>query len=237
MLGATWPGSLLPWDRELAAFKSQHGLTLGRVALRLSASAFIDGLLSSIARRTGWRLAEQAWLIRPFRLQSLLGRSSLQADGLCQLVRADVLATLRDAGGVLVVDETGLLKKGTRSVGVARQYCGTAGRVENCQVGVFVAYTSRFGRALIDRRLYFPEAWANDAARRHSAAVPEAVAFQTKPAMAAEMIAAALDAGAPCAFVLADAHSLGPTPVSAACSKRASTPTCWCRDPVIRCAR
>ena len=116
-----------------------------------------------------------------------------------------MLATLGDAGGVLVVDETGFLKKGTHSVGVARQYSGTAGRVENCQVGVFVAYASRFGQALIDRRLYLPEAWANDAARRRGAAVPDTVAFQTKPAIAAEMIAAALDAGAPCAFVLADA--------------------------------
>jgi SRSO17 transposase len=99
----------------------------------------------------------------------------------------------------------GFLKKGTHSVGVARQYSGTAGRVENCQVGVFVAYASRFGQTLIDRRLYLPEAWANDAARRRDAAVPETVAFQTKPVIAAEMIAAALDAGAPCAFVLADA--------------------------------
>ena len=110
-----------------------------------------------------------------------------------------------DVGGVLVVDETGFLKKGTHSVGVARQYSGTAGRVENCQVGVFVAYASRFGQALIDRRLYLPEVWASDAARRQDAAVPETIAFQTKPAIAAEMIAAALDAGAPCAFVLADA--------------------------------
>jgi hypothetical protein len=106
---------------------------------------------------------------------------------------------------VLVVDETGCLKKGTHSVGVARQYSGTAGRVENCQVGVFVAYASRWGQALIDRRLSLPEAWAGDAARRQRAAVPETVAFATKPAIAAELIAAALDAGAPCAWVLADA--------------------------------
>ena len=120
-------------------------------------------------------------------------------------MRSEVVATLGDAGGVLVVDETGFLKKGTHSVGVARQYSGTAGRVENCQVGVFVAYASRFGHTLIDRRLYVPEVWANDAARRQSAAVPQTITFQTKPAIAAEMIAAALDAGAPCAFVLADA--------------------------------
>lgn len=205
MLVATWSGSLLPWEQELTAFKSQLGSAFGRAELRRSASAFIDGLLSGVARKTGWQLAEQAGLERPYRLQSLLGRSCWQADTLRDLVRADVQATLGDAGAVLVVDETGFLKKGTHSVGVARQYSGTAGRVENCQVGVFVAYASRFGQALIDRRLYLPEAWANDAARRRGAAVPETVAFQTKPAIAAEMIAAALDAGAPCAFVLADA--------------------------------
>ena len=205
MLVAPWSGSLLAWEEELAAFKSQLSSAFGRAELRRSASAFIDGLLSGVARKTGWQLAEQAGLERPYRLQSLLGRSAWQADRLRDLVRSEVLATLEDAGGVLVVDETGFLKKGMHSVGVARQYSGTAGRVENCQVGVFVAYASRFGQTLIDRRLYLPEAWANDAARRRAAAVPETVAFQTKPAIAAEMIAAALDAGAPCAFVLADA--------------------------------
>ncbi len=205
MLVATWSGSLLRWEEELTVFKSRLSSAFGRAELRRSASVFIDGLLSGVARKTGWQLAEQAGLERPYRLQSLLGRSAWQADRLRDLVRAEVLATLGDRGGVLVVDETGFLKKGTHSVGVARQYSGTAGRIENCQVGVFVAYASRFGQTLIDRRLYLPEAWANDTARRRAVAVPETVAFQTKPAIAAEMIAAALDAGAPCAFVLADA--------------------------------
>src|SRR6195952_4253234 len=205
MLVATWSGSLLPWEQELSSFKAQLSSAFGRAELRRSASAFIDGLLSGVARKTGWQLAEQAGLDRPYRLQSLLGRSAWQADTLRDLVRSKVVATLGDAGGVLVVDETGFLQKGTHSVGVARQYSGTAGRVENCQVGVFVAYASRFGQTLIDRRLYLPEAWANDAVRRQGAAVPETITFQTKPAIAAEMIAAALDTGAPCAFVLADA--------------------------------
>src|ERR1700712_3001135 len=205
MLVATWSGSLLPWEQELSSFKAQLSSAFGRAELRRSAGALIDGLLSGVARKTGWQLAEQAGLERPYRLQSLLGRSSWQADKLRDLVRADVFATLGDGGGVLVVDETGFLKKGKHSVGVARQYSATAGRVENCQVGVFVAYASRFGQTLIDRRLYLPEGWAKDAVRRQGAVVPETVAFQTKPAIAAEMIAAALDAGAPCAFVLADA--------------------------------
>ena len=205
MLVAEWTGSLLAWEQELTDLKARLAGAFGRAELRRSAGAFIDGALSGVARKTGWQLAEQAGLDRPYRLQSLLGRSAWEADGLRDLVRAEVLTALGDEGGVLVVDETGFLKKGTHSVGVARQYSGTAGRVENCQVGVFVAYASRWGQALIDRRLYLPEAWAGDAARRQRAAVPETVAFATKPAIAAELIAAALDAGARCAWVLADA--------------------------------
>jgi SRSO17 transposase len=113
--------------------------------------------------------------------------------------------TLGCADGVLVVDETGFVKKGRHSVGVARQYTGTAGRVENSQVGVFLAYAGRFGQALIDRRLYLPRDWAADGARRAKTSAPDQVAFATKPALAREMIAAALDTGMSCAFVLADA--------------------------------
>jgi SRSO17 transposase len=101
---AAWSGSLLAWEDELIAFKSRLNQAFGRAELRRSASAFIDGLLSGVARKTGWQLAEQAGLERPYRLQSLLGRSSWQADTLRDVVRSDVLATRRDAGGVLVVD-------------------------------------------------------------------------------------------------------------------------------------
>ena len=205
MLVSAWSGALLRWDEELAAFKSGLGAVFGRAEVRGSAAAFIDGLLSGIARKTGWQLAEQAGLAGPFRMQSLLGRSSWDADALRDLVRAEVLESLGDAAGVLVVDETGFLKKGTHSVGVARQYSGTAGRIDNCQVGVFLGYASRFGQALIDRRLYLPQDWAADVARRQKAAVPETVNFATKPDIAAELIAAALDAGIRPAFVLADA--------------------------------
>jgi SRSO17 transposase len=120
-------------------------------------------------------------------------------------VRREAVASLGDPSAVLVVDETGFLKKGEHSVGVARQYSGTAGRIENCQIGVFLAYASRFGQALIDRRLYLPDAWASDQERRRRVKVPDAVAFATKPRIACELIAAALDAGVPCAWVLADA--------------------------------
>lgn len=134
-----------------------------------------------------------------------MGRSSWSADELRDVVRSYVTEALGDPDGVLVVDETGFVKKGDQSVGVARQYSGTAGRIENCQVGVFLAYASRFGQALIDRRLYLPEAWARDAARRAKVKVPEDIAFATKIEIARDLIATALEAGVPCRWVLADA--------------------------------
>ena len=120
------------------------------------------------------------------------------------LCRTYVVEHLGAEEAVLVVDETGFLKKGRHSAGVARQYSGTAGRVENAQIGVFLAYGSRKGRALIDRRLYLPEGWANDAERRRAAKIPDEVPFRTKPEIAREMIARALDAGVPCGWVLGD---------------------------------
>jgi SRSO17 transposase len=202
---AVWSGSLLRWEQELSELKARLSPVFGRAETRASASSFIDGLLSGATRKTGWQLAEQAGLARPYRMQSLLGRGSWSADALRAKVREEVISTLGEPNGVLVVDETGFLKKGTHSVGVARQYSGTAGRVENCQVGVFLAYASRLGQALIDRRLYLPEAWAGDDVRRREAHVPEKVTFATKLQIAGELISAALDAGAPCAWVLADA--------------------------------
>jgi len=150
-------------------------------------------------------MAEQAGFKRPYRMQSLLGRSQWNEEGLRDAVRAYGIEALGDADGVLIVDETGFVKKGASSVGVARQYSGTAGRIENSQIGVFLAYASRFGQALIDRRLYLPEAWAKDEARRLKAQVPDAIGFATKPQIACDLIEKALDADVPCAFVLADA--------------------------------
>jgi len=202
---AVWSGSLVAWECELAALKARIGPVFGRAEVRETAGAFLDGLLSGVARKTGWLLAEQAGLERPYRMQSLLGRSRWDADALRDRIRADVIEALGDRDGVLVVDETGFLKKGEHSVGVARQYSGTAGRIENCQIGVFLAYASRYGQALIDRRLYLPDAWAQDESKRAKAGVPEEITFATKPEIARDLIAAALDAGAPCAWVLADA--------------------------------
>jgi len=204
-----WTGGLIDWRGELAGLKVRMGAVLGRRELRESAAAFVDGLLSDTERKTGWMLSEEAGHGAPHRVQALLGRSRWDADGLRDVVRNYVFEALGDADGVLVVDETGFVKKGEHSVGVARQYTGTAGRIENAQVGVFACYASRHGAALIDRRLYLPENWAKDEKRRAKAAVPAGIAFSSKTAIAREMITAALDAaavaGACCRFVLADA--------------------------------
>jgi SRSO17 transposase len=202
---ADWSGSVLAWEDELGRLKARMGEVFSRIEVRKTAGAFIDGLLSGAERKTGWLMAEQAGFDRPYRMQSLLGRSSWSADALRDVVRGYVFEALGDPDGVLVVDETGFVKEGAHSVGVARQYSGTAGRIENSQVGVFLAYASRFGQALIDRRLYLPESWTSDVDRRAKAQVPEDVAFASKIAMARELIAAALDAGAPSRWVLADA--------------------------------
>jgi SRSO17 transposase len=202
---AAWSGALLGWEPELARVKARVGGVLRRRELRETASAFLDGLLSGIERKTGWLMAEQAGAARPYRMQGLLGRSRWDADQLRNEVRAYVVEALGDPDGVLIVDETGFVKKGEHSAGVARQYSGTAGRIENCQVGVFLAYASRCGQALIDRRLYLPESWTKDRARCERALIPASVEFMTKPKIARAMIEAALDAGVPCAYVLGDA--------------------------------
>ena len=201
---ADWSGSLVAWERELCSWKARLGPVFRRRQLRETGGAFLDGLLSGIDRKTGWMMAEQAGLARPWRIQGLLGRNRWDADALRDEVRTYAVEALGCPDGVLVVDETGFVKKGRHSVGVARQYTGTAGRVENSQVGVFLAYAGRFGQALIDRRLYLPQDWAQDGARRAKTSVPEEVAFATKPVLACEMVRAALDTGMPCAFVLAD---------------------------------
>jgi SRSO17 transposase len=153
---ASWAGSLLASERELSTLKERVAGVLGRRELKETSGAFLDGLLSGIERKTGWLMAEQAGAERPYRMQSLLGRSRWDAELLRDAVRAYAVEALADPDGVLIVDETGFLKKGEHSAGVARQYSGTAGRIENCQVGVFLSYASRWGHALIDRRLYLP---------------------------------------------------------------------------------
>ncbi|UNM11843.1 IS701 family transposase [Streptomyces formicae] len=177
----------------------------GRVEPRASARAYLLGLLSQAERKNCWQLAEQAGHIRPGPMQRLLRYARWDADAVRDDVRVYAVDHLGTDGGVLIVDETGFVKKGRASAGVQRQYTGTAGRIENSQVGVFLAYATSRGRALIDRRLYLPEqSWSADPERRQAAGIPETAQFATKPRLAWEMIAAALDAGVEAAWVTGD---------------------------------
>jgi SRSO17 transposase len=169
-----------------------------------SAGQFLDSLLGPERRKTGWMRAEAAGDPGPWRQQAILGRGRWEADALRDLVRAYALETLADPDAVLVIDETGFLKQGKASCGVARQYTGSAGKITNCQIGVFAAYVSRHGHAFIDRALYLPKSWTDDPARLKAAHVPPAVGFATKPQMAGRMIKRAIAAGVPFAWVAAD---------------------------------
>jgi SRSO17 transposase len=171
---------------------------------RRRAVEYLRGLLSDAERKNGWQLAEKAGDETPYGVQHLLGRADWDADQ----VRDDLVAYahghLADPQGVLVVDETGFLKKGTKSAGVQRQYSGTAGRIENCQIGVFLAVAGCKGHALLDRELYLPKEWADDARRREEARIPEDVAFATKPQLAERMLQRAWKAGVKAAWVTGD---------------------------------
>ncbi len=167
----------------------------GRVAA--SASQFLDGLLSNEPRKTGWMRAEAAGDPGPWRQQAILGRGNWNADALRDIVREYALETLSDPEAVLVIDETGFLKQGKASCGVARQYTGSAGKITNCQIGVFATYVSRHGHAFIDRALYLPKEWTDDRNRLKAAHVPDGVSFATKPQIARKMIARAIAAKVP----------------------------------------
>ena len=175
-----------------------------RASAHRHAVAHLRGLLSEAERKNGWQLAERTGYAHPRSIQRVLDRSVWDAEVARDGLRAYVVETLGHPGGVLVVDETGFLKKGMKSCGVARQYSGTAGRIDNCQVGVFLAYASPKGRAGIDRALSLPREWAEDEQRRREAGVPEEVVFRTKPELARELLERALDAGVPATWVTAD---------------------------------
>jgi SRSO17 transposase len=176
----------------------------GRAEPRRTAREFVLGLLSPLERKNCWQLAERAGHGDPQAMQRLLRTAVWDADAVRDDVRAFVAAQFGEAGGVLVCDETGFLKKGTGSAGVQRQYSGTAGRIENCQVGVFLSYASARGRALIDRRAYLPRSWTDDPQRCAAAGVPAETGFAAKAELALEMITAAVAGGMPAAWVAAD---------------------------------
>ena len=183
------------------------GRTAGRFARvepRRRARAFVLGLLSGLRRKNCWTIAEQAGDATPDGMQHLLSGVRWDADVVRDDVRAYVVEHLGGADAVLVVDETGDVKKGTATAGVQRQYSGTVGRVENCQVAVFLSYAAPAGHALIDRELYLPRSWAADPAQCAAAGIPDKTVFATKPGLARRMLGRALDAGTPAAWVTGD---------------------------------
>ena len=204
MTGASIETTLELWASSLRDVKARmRGLfTQDRVAI--SAGSFLDGLLSDERRKTGWMRAEAAGDPGPWRQQAILGRGRWDADALRDIVRDYVVETFGAEDAVLVIDETGFLKQGKASCGVARQYTGSAGKITNCQVGVFATYVSQRGHAFIDRALYLPKSWTGDPARMDKAQVPAETGFATKPALAVQMIACAIAADVPFAWVAAD---------------------------------
>lgn len=192
------------WAVALREVKARMRPLFTQERVAISAGLFLDSLLGNEPRKTGWMRAEAAGDPGPWRQQAILGRGRWQADTLRDLVRAYVVEHLAEADAVLVVDETGFLKQGKASCGVARQYTGSAGKITNCQIGVFAAYVSRHGHAFIDWALYLPKSWTDDPARRARTHMPEDTGFATKPALAVRMIMRALEAGVPFRWVAAD---------------------------------
>src|SRR5919202_7048061 len=192
------------WGRGLSAMHACIAPRFGRAEPRRRALAYLRGLTSPLERKNGWQLAEQAGERTPDGMQRLLATADWDADQVRDDLRGYVVEHLGEPDAVLVIDETGFLKKGTKSVGVQRQYSGTAGRIENCQIGVFLAYASARGRTFLDRELYLPKEWAAAETRREEAAVPPTVAFRTKPQLARAMLERALDAGVPAQWVTGD---------------------------------
>jgi len=210
MSGASIETTLELWASSLRDVKRRMRPLFTQARVAWSAENFLDGLLGEERRKTGWMRAEAAGDPGPWRQQAILGRGCWDADALRDIVRDYALVTLADNDAVLVVDETGFLKQGKASCGVTRQYTGSAGKITNCQIGVFACYVAPRGHAFIDRELYLPKSWTDDPARMAKAHVPQEIiesasgGFATKPALARTMIERAIAAGVPFSYVAAD---------------------------------
>jgi SRSO17 transposase len=193
------------WSAYLQELHARIAHHFQRPEVRARAYRYLSGLLGEVRRKNSWQMAEAIGEARPRGVQHLLNDARWDADLVRDDLRGYVVEHLGDeASGVLIVDETGFLKKGKKSVGVARQYTGTAGKRENCQVGVFLCYSSEKGAAFIDRALYLPQEWVEDFARREEAGIPEEVRFSTKGKLAKKMLKRAFEAGVPARWVVAD---------------------------------
>jgi SRSO17 transposase len=193
------------WEQSLEELHKWIGRRFKRAEPRERAYRYVKGLLSNVVRKNGWQLAEQAGESTPDGMQRLLSSAVWDVDGVRDDVRAHVVQHLGMPDGVLVLDETGFLKKGSHSVGVKRQYSGTAGGIENCQIGVFLAYSTARGHSLIDRELYLPKDWIEDRARRQEAAIPDDIVFATKPQLGQRMLERALANHVPHQWITGDA--------------------------------
>lgn len=183
------------WLEELEGLHTRISRCFDRPEPRQRALAYVRGLLGPVSRKNGWQLAEQAGEVTPDGMQRLLREARWDQEAVCAELRSYLLQHFGRTGGILVVDETSFRKKGCHSAGVKRQYCGTTGQVENCQVGVFLYYATGVGGAFIDRELYLPEDWIDDRLRCRNAGVPDHVRFQTKPELARTMLCRACQAG------------------------------------------
>lgn len=202
--GASVEDTLALWALSLRDVKQRIRPLFTQERVAASAGRFLDGLLGNEPRKTSWMRAEAAGDPGPWRQQAILGRGRWDADALRDVVREYALEMLSDGDAVLVIDETGFLKQGKASCGVARQYTGSAGKITNCQIGVFASYVSRHGHAFIDRALYLPKEWTDDRRRLKAGHVPDNVGFATKPKIARRMITRAIAAKVPFSFVAAD---------------------------------
>src|SRR5258708_22982567 len=204
MAGTSIEATLELWAASLRNVKGRIRPLFLQERVAASAGQFLDGLLGNEPRKTGWMRAEAAGDAGPWRQRAILGRGQWDADALRDIVREYALETLGDEDAVLVIDETGFLKQGKASCEVARQYTGSAGKITNCQIGVFACYVSRHGHAFIDRTLYLPKEWTDEPDRLEAAYVPPDVGFATKPKLATRMIAAAMAASVPFKWVAGD---------------------------------
>src|SRR3954466_10070427 len=202
--GASVEDTLTLWASSLRDGKQRIRRLFRWERVAAAAGQFLDGLLGNEPRKTGWMRAEAAGDPGPWRQQAILGRGQWDADALRDIVREYALETLADEDAVLIIDETGFLKQGKASCGVARQYTGSAGKITNCQIGVFAAYVSRHGHAFIDRALYLPKEWTDDPDRLEAAYVPADIGFGTKPKLATAMIARGIAASVPFQWVAGD---------------------------------
>lgn len=204
MSGVVTAEQVQGWDDDFREFFLGFSHGFSRADVRWQAWKYLRGLMATIERRSGWSLAEHAGDATPDAMQGLLVSRCFDRDKVRDRLRSALVAAIGDPAGVLIADETGFIKKGRASAGVQRQYTGTTGKIDNCQLGVFLTYHTRHGRALIDRELYLPKSWTGDRDRCRRAHIPDEVPFATKPEQARSMLERAVEAKVPFAWFTGD---------------------------------